>query len=79
MTNKQFLIGEIKKMLDRNDLADSDRVRLLALLAKHVPLPKPPKQPQTVKQTTATKPAKAGPFQRPPWIDDGPKPGHRTT
>jgi hypothetical protein len=40
MTNKQFLVGEIKKMLGRDDLADPERVRLLALLAKHVSAPR---------------------------------------
>ena len=40
MTNKQFLIGEIKRMLERDDLADTQRVRLLSLLAKHVPAPR---------------------------------------
>ena len=40
MTNKQFLIGEIKKLLQRDDLADAQRVRLLSLLARHVPAPR---------------------------------------
>ena len=34
ITHKHFLLREIRKMLDRNDLADSNRVRLLSMLAK---------------------------------------------
>jgi hypothetical protein len=40
MTNKQFLVDHIKKMLERDDLADTQRVRLLSLFAKHVPAPR---------------------------------------
>lgn len=60
MTNKQFLIVQIKRMLERDDLADHQRVRLLSLLAKHVP--------QTRRRRRkAAKPAghKIAPFQRP--------------
>jgi hypothetical protein len=49
MTNKQFLVGEIKKMLGRDDLADPERVRLLALLAKHVPAPRTRRKPKVAK------------------------------
>lgn len=40
MTNKQYLIAESKKMLESDDLADTQRVRLLSMLAKHVPAPR---------------------------------------
>lgn len=35
MTTKQFLIAQIKKKLERDDLADHRRGRLLSLLAKY--------------------------------------------
>lgn len=38
--NKQYLIAAIKKMLERDDLTDPQRIRLLSLLAKFVPVPK---------------------------------------
>lgn len=40
MTHKQFLIAQIKKMLEHDDLADHQRVRRLSLLAKYVPAPR---------------------------------------
>jgi hypothetical protein len=61
MTNKQFLVGEIKKMLGRDDLADPERVRLLALLAKHVPAPRTRRKPKIAKPATH----ETAPFQMP--------------
>ena len=63
MTNKQFLIVQIKGMLERHDLADFQRVRLLSLLAKHIRPARRKRKPTPAKPVV--RPAKPAPFQRP--------------
>jgi hypothetical protein len=58
MTNKQFLVAEIKKMLDGDDLTADQRIRLLRLLAKHVPPTRKHKARKPVRRAST-------PFQRP--------------
>lgn len=64
MTNKQFLISQIKAQLDGDDLTATERVRLLGLLAKFVPVPAKRRRKPKAKPAPAPKPA-AGPFVRP--------------
>ena len=64
MTNKQFLIAQIKQILERDDLATSEYVRLLALLSKFVPVPAKRRRKPKAKPAPAPKPS-VGPFARP--------------
>jgi hypothetical protein len=61
MTNKQSLIAAIKNLLRRDDLADAERVKLLALFAKLVPAPRRRKKAKTAKRDAH----KTAPFERP--------------
>ena len=61
MTNKQYLVHEIKQTLHRDDLTNFERMRLLGLLARFVPVPVKRRKPKAVKPSPVQKP----PFQRP--------------
>jgi hypothetical protein len=62
MTYRNFLIGQIKKTLDRDDLTAIETIRLLKLLGKYVRTPsrKPAKAPRAPKPAVLKTP-----FQRP--------------
>ena len=70
-TNNQYLIDAIKRLLERDDLADAQRIRLLSLRVKLVPVPK--RRKLKAKPAPAKPAVKPGPFQMPAWLSSDPK------